>query len=168
MARYYMDATALLATFVKDHPGGHLANDFWMNLLGTGGSVSVSITSMDRVMAFLEQDVMERRAPYRFGEAFFSSRIDRIDPDVVLRKRALQLLGERAWPYRFCLDVAIAERLNPDGIVSFDTLWEGTVWSRVQEVRWPLRERPFQRLDPHAEEEEPEGSDYVPEAPPLL
>lgn len=145
MARYYMDAGGLLATVVRDHPGHAVADDFWRTLMTSGATLAVSLTSLERVMAELERDRMDRRAPFLFGEAFFGSRIDRIEPDATLRKRALQLLGERAWPYGFCLDVALAERLNPDAIVSFDSLWDGTIWKRAPEVCWPLRERPFQK-----------------------
>lgn len=163
MAHLYMDSTGLLATLIRDHPGHYAAGEFWRFMLRSRASLAVSVTTLDHVMPLLEQDILDRRAPYRVAEAFFGSRIDRIEPDQAVRKRAVQLLGERAWPYRFCLDVALAERLNPDAIFSFDSRWDGTIWNRAQETRWPLRERPFQKVDPYEEEDEPEGLDYEPE-----
>ena len=49
MAGTYMDATGLLATLVRDHPGNHQANDFWMRLLGSGGRLAVSVTALDHL-----------------------------------------------------------------------------------------------------------------------
>lgn len=143
MSSFYMDASGLLATLLKDDCGHAAAREFWSALVSTRSRLALSTTTIDAILPMLERDVLGCRTPYLAMDALLNSRIDRLEPDDSRRRRALQLMTDKVWPYRFSLDVAMAEKLQPDAVFSLDSRWDGTIFRRAEAACEPFWTRPF-------------------------
>lgn len=143
MTSIYMDASGLLATLLKDDCGHAAACEFWSTVVSSRSRLALSTTTVDAILPMVERDVLGSRKPYLVLDALLNSRIDRLEPDDSRRRRALQLMADKAWPYRFSLDVAMAEKLQPDAVFSLDSRWDGTIFPRAEEACQPFQTRPF-------------------------